>query len=215
LIDVPDPDELNGAVVLTTDRLKLRTFLPGDLGPFAALNADPAVMEFLGGPLSRAQSDAALRGAHQCFAMRGFGKIAVERIEDGAFLGACGLSVERWYPDDLEIGWRLGRRFWGHGYASEAAAAWLSYAFDRLGAPRVISISDAPNERSLAVMKRLRLSFNHEAKLSENGETFDALVYALTLAQWRVAQLRSPPTSASNSPAISTSNQTPPSSPMR
>ncbi len=171
-----------------TGRLTLRTFLPGDLEPFAALNADPAVMEFLGGPVSRAQSDAILIGAHRCFAERSFGKIAVERTEDGAFLGACGLSIEDWYPEDLEIGWRLARRFWGHGYAAEAASGWLGHAFKTLNAPRVISISDAPNLRSVAVMKKLGLRFDHGARLSEGKETFDAVVYSLTSAEWREVQ---------------------------
>lgn len=176
-------DELDGAVILTTERLRLRTFLPGDLEPFAALNADPAVMEFLGGPVARAQSDAFACGANRCFAARGFGKIAVERIEDGVLLGACGLSIEDWYPEDLEIGWRLARRFWGHGYAAEAASAWLAHAFKTLNAPRVISISDAPNARSVAVMKKLGLRFDHAARLSDGGETFDAVIYSLTSAE--------------------------------
>jgi RimJ/RimL family protein N-acetyltransferase len=207
--------QLGGAVILTTGRLKLRTFLPGDLEPFAALNADPDVMEFLGGPLAQAQSDAVLRGAHQCFAKRGFGKIAVERIEDGMFLGTCGLSVEDWYPEDLEIGWRLARRFWGNGYAAEAAAAWLDYAFDKLGAPRVISITDVPNERSLAVMKRLGLRFDHEARLSESGETFDSVVYSLTPVEWRELPRRSGLTSDAHSAASVPAGQRPRSSPSQ
>ena len=98
-------------------------------------------MRYLGGAaLTRAQSDEILLCADCCFAKSGYGKIAVEHIADGAFLGTCGLSVESWYPDDLEIGWRLARSHWGFGYASEAAAAWLDYAFGVLNAPRVISI---------------------------------------------------------------------------
>lgn len=115
---------------MTTARLKLRRFLPSDLEPFAALNADLEVMRYLGGAAhTRAHSDAILLGSDRCFAESGYGKIAVEHIDDGAFLGACGLSVESWYPDDLEIGWRLARKHWGFGYASEAAAAWMPYAF--------------------------------------------------------------------------------------
>jgi RimJ/RimL family protein N-acetyltransferase len=105
---------LNDAVILTTDRLKLRRFLPNDLEHFAALNANLEVMRYLGGAaLTRAQSDSILLGADRSFAKSAFGKIAVERIEDRAFLDMCGLSVETWYPQDLEIGWRLARRHWG------------------------------------------------------------------------------------------------------
>ena len=181
--------QLNGAVISTTARLKLRRFLPSDLSPFAALNADPEVMRYLGGAaLTRAQSDAILFGADRSFVESGYGKIAVERIEDGAFLGTCGLSVESWYPDDMEIGWRLARAYWGFGHAGEAAAAWMPYAFEVLKAPRVISISDAPNLRSIAVMKKIGLRFDHEAKLSEGGESFDAVIYSSSFADWQTRQ---------------------------
>jgi RimJ/RimL family protein N-acetyltransferase len=196
---------LDGAVILTTGRLKLRRFLPSDLEHFAALNADAEVMRYLGGvALSPAQSNSILLGADRSFAKSAFGKIAVERIEDGAFLGMCGLSVEFWYPQDLEIGWRLARRHWGRGYASEAATAWLDYAFSVLQVSRVISISDEPNVKSIAVMKKIGLHFDHSARLSDNGDVFDAAVYALTAAEWQTSRLTSPPTSASGSPATST-----------
>jgi RimJ/RimL family protein N-acetyltransferase len=146
-------------------------------------------MRYLGGAaLSRAQSDDILLGAGRCFAESGYGKIAVERIEDGAFLGTCGLSNESWYPDDLEIGWRLARSHWGCGYASEAAAAWMDYAFGILNAPRIISISDAPNVRSIAVMKKIGLRFDHEARLREGDEWFDAVVYSRSFADWQARQ---------------------------
>jgi RimJ/RimL family protein N-acetyltransferase len=167
-----------GRVVLVTPRLVLRTFRPSDLAPFAALNADPRVMAFLGGTLDRAASDAIALGADRSFRDERFGKIAVARRSDGAFLGACGLSRERWYPDDLEIGWRLDHRHWGQGYATEAARAWLAYAFEVLGCARVISISDVPNRRCIAVMERIGLSFDHAATLSDGGVPFDAVVYA-------------------------------------
>ena len=196
---------MDGAVILTTGRLKLRRFLPSDLEHFAALNADAEVMRYLGGAaLTRAQSDSILFGAHSSFAESAYGKIAVERIEDGAFLGTCGLSIESWYPDDLEIGWRLARQHWGQGYASEAAGAWLNYAFAALHSRRVISITDAPNVRSVSVMKKIGLLFDHDARLSDKGDYFDAVIYALSSKQWQAHSLRSPPTSAADSPATST-----------
>jgi RimJ/RimL family protein N-acetyltransferase len=153
---------------------------------FAALNADPEVMRYLGGAaLTRARSDSILLGALRTFSNSGYGMIAVERIEDGAFLGTCGLSIEPWYPDDLEIGWRLAREYWGQGYASEAAIAWLDYAFSILQAPRVISITDVPNARSISVMKKIGLRFDHEARLNDNGELFDAVIYSLNLGEWQ------------------------------
>lgn len=178
-------DVLDGAVVLTTNRLKLRSFLPADVSGYAALNADPEVMRYLGGIVTRAQSESILIGAQRSFANFGYGMIAVERADDGVFLGTCGLSVETWYPDDFEIGWRLARKYWGQGYASEAGSAWLAYAFDALKAVRIISIADTPNVRSISVMQKLGLHFDHTARLDDNGEIFDATIYSLSAAEFR------------------------------
>ncbi len=173
----------DGSPVLETGRLLLRPFQERDLALYAEINADPAVVEFLGNvPLSRAESDEQALGANHCFASQRFGKIAVERRSDGALLGMCGLSIEPWFPDDLEIGWRLGRRYWGAGYATEAACAWLAYAFETLKAPRVISIADAPNARSIAVMRRLGMRFDHSPRLSDESGEFDAVIFSMDAA---------------------------------
>ncbi len=175
----------DGVVALTTPRLLLRTYRQDDLPHFAALNADPVVVEFLGGePLSRTHSDEIAEWAQHCYATQRFGLLAVERRDDGAFLGMCGLHHQSSYPDDLEVGWRLAHRYWGQGYATEAARAWLDYAFTTLSAPRVISITDPPNVRSLAVMRRLGMTFDHEADVEDEGIVFQAVVYSISADRW-------------------------------
>jgi RimJ/RimL family protein N-acetyltransferase len=187
--------EWDGTVVLTTPRLRLRTFRPDDLPLYAAMNADPEVVRFLGGPLSRDESDAIAEYAQGLHAREGIGLLAVERAEDGVFLGMCGLHhVTDWYPD-IEVAWRLARRHWGHGYATEAAAAWLRHGFTALDLPRVISIADRdpPNVRSIAVMRRLGMVQDHDADLiDETGEPFAAVVHSITAAQWRSGPGRTP-----------------------
>ena len=83
------------------------------------------------------------------------------------------------------MAWRLAHEHWGRGYATEAATGWLDHAFGTLGLPRVISITDPPNRRSLAVMRRLGMVFDHEAEVEDNGVTFQAVVYAITADRWR------------------------------
>jgi RimJ/RimL family protein N-acetyltransferase len=175
----------DGSVVVTTPRLLLRTFRRDDLPQYAALNADPEVVRYLGGPLTREQSDELAEWALERYAKEGIGLLAVERREDGAFLGMCGLHHQRSYPDELEVAWRLAHEHWGHGYATEAATGWLDYGFGTLGVPRVISITDPPNARSLAVMRRLGMVFDHAAKVEDEGVVFDAVVYSITADQWR------------------------------
>ena len=175
----------NGTVVLTTRRLLLRTFRRDDLPHYAALNADPEVVRYLGGePLSRQHSDEIAEWANEVHEAEGIGLLAVERRADGTFLGMCGLHHQESYPDDVEVGWRLAYEHWGQGYATEAATAWLDHAFGPLGLPRVISITDPPNVRSLAVMRRLGMTFDHAAQITDEGVVFDAVIYSITADEW-------------------------------
>jgi RimJ/RimL family protein N-acetyltransferase len=177
--------EWDGTVVLTTPRLLLRTFRRDDLPHYAALNADPEVVRYLGGPLTREDSDDIAGWAQELHAREGLGLLAVERRQDGAFLGMCGLHHLDSFPNDVEVAWRLARQHWGQGYATEAAAGWLDHAFEALGLPRVISITEPPNLRSLALMRRLGMVFDHQAEVEEDGVVLQAVVYAITAARWR------------------------------
>jgi RimJ/RimL family protein N-acetyltransferase len=174
----------DGTPVLTTPRLVLRTFRREDLPLYAALNADPEVARWLGGPLSREDSDDIASWANELYATEGIGLLAVERHEDGAFLGMCGLHHQESYPDDVEVGWRLAREHWGNGYATEAATAWLDHGFGPLALARIISITDHDNVRSLAVMQRLGMTFDHEAQVRDGDEVFDAVIYAIARDRW-------------------------------
>jgi RimJ/RimL family protein N-acetyltransferase len=170
---------LDGRIILTTPRLILRNWRPDDLDPYAAMAADPEVMRWLGGTRSRTKTLSELEGSAHDLATCGFGKIAVERRADGAFLGMCGLSVEHWYPDDVEIGWRIAPAAQGQGYATEAALAWRDHAFATLNLPRLISIADVPNHRSIRVMQKIGMTLDHTATLPDGDDTFDAVIHAL------------------------------------
>ena len=178
--------------ILRTERLRLRTFTEADLPLYAALNADPLVAEWLGGPLSRADSDEIALWANSRWEAHRFGLLAVERLSDREFLGMCGLHRLKDRPDDVEIGWRLAHRHWGRGYATEAARAWLRYGFQDLDLPRIISTTDEPNVRSLAVMRRLGFTFLENDRIEDNGQWFDAVVYVLTREDWERGVGREP-----------------------
>ena len=158
---------------LRTERLLLRPFRPEDLPLYAALNADPKVAEMLGGPLTREESDDIALWANERWGADRLGLIAVERAEDGAFLGMCGLHRQSSRPQDVEVGWRLDAEYWGQGYATEAGRAWLAYGFETLGLDRIISMTDETNVRSLAVMRRLGLTYLENDVITDSGVTFD------------------------------------------
>jgi RimJ/RimL family protein N-acetyltransferase len=169
---------------LRTERLILRPFRGKDLPLYAALNAHPQVAGALGGPLSREDSDDLALWGNECWGPAPFGLVAVERAADGAFLGMAGLHRQSSRPQDVEVGWRLDPAYWGHGYATEAGRAWLAHGFGTLGLERIISMTDEPNVRSLAVMRRLGLTFLENDRIKDNDEWFDAVVYAMTRAEW-------------------------------
>ncbi|WP_433183812.1 GNAT family N-acetyltransferase [Actinoallomurus sp. CA-150999] len=145
---------------LRTDRLVLRRWRASDLEPWAAMNADPEVREHLGDPLTREQSDASAARFQAELDQRGFGFWAVEVRATGEFIGFTGLDqVEADMPfTGVEIGWRLARPAWGHGYASEAARAVLAHGFDALELPEILAVTTATNVRSQAVMRRLGMT---------------------------------------------------------
>jgi RimJ/RimL family protein N-acetyltransferase len=146
-------------VILRTPRLVLRAWRENDRAKFAALNVDPEVTWDLGGPLDEAQSDTKFDRYRATFDRHGFTRWAIEDAQE-TFVGYAGLMPSpsgHVLGPHVEIGWRLGRSFWGRGYASEAAQAALHDAFTRVGVTEVLAYTSSDNERSQAVMARLSL----------------------------------------------------------
>lgn len=160
---------------LTTPRLRLRRWQSADREPFAAMNADPEVMTYFPAVMDRAASDAFVDRIEERFETQGFGLWALERLTDHAFLGFTGLNpMPAGTPGagGMEVGWRLARAAWGHGYATEAATAALRVAFGPVGLTRIWSITAVGNVRSQAVMRRIGLAehsrYRHPALPAEH-----------------------------------------------
>lgn len=143
---------------LRTERLSLRRWCDEDRPAFRAMNADPVVMATIGPPMSADAADHLLERINLSFDERGYGLWCVEC--DGAVVGWTGLHIHAFRPADVEIGWRLQSRYWGNGYATEAAQAVVADAFNHLGLDELISITAATNTRSRAVMERLGMQRN-------------------------------------------------------
>jgi 3-dehydroquinate dehydratase/shikimate dehydrogenase len=144
--------------LLTTERLGLRKFIPADLEPFAALNADPRVMEFFPQALSRAEAGNLMQRINTKQDEQGFCFWAAELLATGELIGFVGLtkvSYETTFTPAVEIGWRLAYDFWGQGLATEGAKACLQFAFEKEGLKEVVSFTALPNQRSYRVMERI------------------------------------------------------------
>jgi RimJ/RimL family protein N-acetyltransferase len=178
---------------LRTRRVLLRGWRPGDREPFAALNVDPQVAEFLDGVRDRAASDALVDMIDAHWARHGFGLWAVERLDDGRFIGFTGLSrpsFEAPFQPAVEVGWRLARDAWGQGFATEAAEASLEHGFETLGLEEIVSFTAPANVRSRAVMERLGMQrdpaddFDHP-RLPIGHPLRGHVLYRLRADDWR------------------------------
>jgi RimJ/RimL family protein N-acetyltransferase len=176
-----------------TDRLLMRRWQESDREPFAELNADPDVMHYFPASLDRAGSDALLDRCEQRFEKQGFGLWALELREPGEFLGFTGLNpMPAGVPGagGMEVGWRLGRSAWGHGYATEAAEAAVRVAFDDLGLDELWSMTAVLNTPSQAVMRRLGMTlhahFEHPS-LEPGHPLRPHVVHRLARDRWRAA----------------------------
>lgn len=185
---------LNQRPELTTDRLLLRQWKDSDYEPFAAMNADPVVMEHFPALSTRAESDAVIERAEALFAERGFGLWAVEVKETGQFIGFTGLAVPRFeahFLPAVEIGWRLAKDAWGNGYATEAARASLAYAFGPARLEELVSFTATTNKPSQRVMERIGMThaedFDHP-RLPAGHRLERHVLYRITRAQWESSQ---------------------------
>ena len=175
-----------------TERLLLRRWLARDRQPFAAMNADEKVMEHFPATLSRAESVAMIERTEACFERRGYGLWAIELPSEELFIGFAGLSpvdIPVAFAPAVEIGWRLARPFWGRGFASEAAAAAITFGFTERDLTEIVSFTTVGNERSRRVMERLGISrdpaddFDHPL-LGEADHLRAHVLYRLQAAHW-------------------------------
>lgn len=175
------------------------------------MNADPEVMRYFPAPLKRAESDALLDRIERQFdvsrggsetnlssrghpeTIGGYGLWALERRDDGAFLGFTGLAPVREdlpYAGEIEVGWRLARAAWGHGYATEAARAALRVGFEGAGLDQIVSLTAEVNLRSRRVMERLGMhrdpadDFDHPS-LPGGSHLQRHVLYRVHRDEWR------------------------------
>ena len=173
------------ALRIETERLVLRAWRSEDLEPYAAICADPEVMRWIGDGSVRSREASARQicDFQQRWDDDGFGPFAVELRHSSALIGFVGMLIPDFLPEIMpavEIGWRLDRRYWGQGYATEAARAALAFAFEEAGFSRLVSICQVGNEASERVMLKLGMTLDRETR--EPALDLPIRVYAIERA---------------------------------
>jgi len=196
----PHPITAVDPALLRSPRLRLRQWMPADREPFAALAADPAVMEHLLPLPDRAHSDALADRMETLIEQQGWGFWAAESLEGtghgtGSFMGFIGLNrpaAPLPFAPCVEIGWRLARPFWGRGLATEGARLALRVGFEALGLQEIVAFTAQRNLRSQAVMERLGMrespseAFDHPA-VPEGHVLRRHRLYRLSRGRWLAA----------------------------
>lgn len=164
------------SIVIETERIFLREWFKEDFHYFKPIATNPKVMKYIG--TGEIWSDERIQGFIDknitLYKQYGFCMWALIYKETQNFIGFCGLSPLS--PHEMEIGWWLSPEYWGNGLATEAAFAVMSYGFERLNLPRIVSIAQPPNQRSIRVMEKLGMHFE---KMSTDYRGIEVVYYAL------------------------------------
>lgn len=174
-----------------TKRLTLRQWQFSDYAPFAEMNNNPEVMEYYPSTINESESNAFAQKIESLISTKGWGFWAVELNSNNKFIGFVGLHnpvANLPFAPCTEVGWRLSNKYWGNGYATEAASAALNYAFETLQLNEVYSFASVQNKRSKAVMERLNMvntmqNFEHPS-LPIGHKLREHVLYKITKSLW-------------------------------
>lgn len=169
------------SIQLETERLILREFREADAGDMVELNRDPDVIRYTGdGPFKDIGEALHLIRNYDQYEKYSMGRLNMYLKSTGEYIGWCGL---KYHTEDslVDLGYRLHKRYWGQGYATEASIACLNYGFNTLHLDKIIATAMVENPASVAVMKKLGMQFSHNTQC----HAAPAVVYVITKEEWK------------------------------
>ena len=186
-------------IEIETERLKLRQWKKEDRELLSEINSDPRVMEFFPKTLNRTESNKMFKRLKLLIVKQGWGFWAVELFDNNEFIGFVGLNKPTYdlpFSPCVEIGWRLSEKYWGKGYATEAAQGALEFGFTKLGLTEIVSFASVLNTKSIKVMKKLNMSnseeyFNHPM-IHKGSPLRKHCLYKVSLKEWKQTSLPKP-----------------------
>ena len=167
---------------IATERVYLRPLHEDDLDNFARIGSDPDVMRYIGSgeTQSRDQTAARLYAMIEHRTQHGFGLWAAIHKASGEWMGFCGLQfLDK--TSEVEVGYRLAKRFWGMGLATESARASLLYGFEELGLDRIVGVVQMENLASQRVLEKIGLRYVKDARFYNS----DVKYYAVSRDEYK------------------------------
>lgn len=180
-------DNTEGKYLFTSSRLGFRTWVDDDIEQMSLLNSDKEVMEFFPFLPSRDQTMEFIRRMQHQFVEKGFCYFPVDHLESNLFIGFIGFSLQEFKSDFtpcVDIGWRIQKKYWGKGLATEGALQCIQYAKDHLPLNRIYSMAPKMNSKSLKVMEKIGMTYLKEfehPKLRENPTLQKCVLFAMDL----------------------------------
>lgn len=180
-------DKVKNKYLFTSSRLGFRTWLDADLDQMTVLNSDKKVMEYFPFLPTEKETREFIQRMQDQFSKNGFCYFPVNHLKSKKFIGFIGLSVQNFdseFTPCIDIGWRINKKYWGKGLATEGALACIKYAKDKLDIRQVYSMASKTNTRSIKVMEKIGMSyikdFEHP-KLLEYSELKKCALFAINL----------------------------------
>lgn len=152
-------------ILAKSNRLILRPFKEGDIHPYSEIVRDEEVMKYIGNGSAQSweEAESYVKDCIQCFAINKWSRFAVELKETKEFIGFCGFKR---YNNQLDLGWRYGKKHWGQGYGYEAARLTLNFANKQRHFPKIVCISYPENVRSIRIINKIGFLFEKEIVLN-------------------------------------------------
>lgn len=172
--------------IFESERLGFRTWRDSDREAFSDLSSDSEIMKYYTNLLNEEESNDLIDRFKTHMAAKGFGAWAVEIKETGEFIGCIGfLTVvfDAKFAPCVEIGWKLDKKYWHEGYATEGGLACLEYGFENLGFDTIYSFTASVNQSSINVMKRIGMTYQYEfehPRVSPDSELKTHVLYKIT-----------------------------------
>ena len=169
-----------------SNRLGFRNWIDSDVSKMIDISSDPDVMEFFPAIATKTQTIEFINRMKLMYIEKGYCYFAVDQLKDESFIGFIGLcyqTYESQFTPSVDIGWRLNKKYWNNGLATEGAKKCLDYGFNKLGLKNIIATTPIINIKSIRVIEKIGMEklteFKHP-RLKYNEKLEDCVCFEIS-----------------------------------